>query len=385
METALSGIRVLDLTLYWAGPYCTMILADLGAEVIRIESPESKGKPKSEFSFEGLDATYIGLNRNKQAITLNLKMKEGREIFSELVKASDVVVDNFRVGVLERLGIGYDSLEKINPRIITCSITGFGPTGPYANRPAFDPIACGISGVLYVMSDEGMPPRSPNISVADIPCGMFAAHGIMAALYAREKTGKGQKVDTSLLEAVIGFINPFVTFYFVGGKNPLNKVIFATKDNYITVEPGRHFKEFCRAVDRDDLAQDPRFIDYVTMLAHKDETNPIIAEIISSKTTKEWLEIFIKFGVPCSPVNTLAEGLNDPQVLHRDMVISLEHESGEKVKTSGNPIKMSGTPKEQAQKFSYPPNIGQHTEQVLDKLLGYSGEKIQKLMEEGVI
>ena len=385
METALSGVRVLDLTLYWAGPYCTMILADLGAEVIRIESSESNGKSESEFSFKGLDATYIGLNRNKQAITLNLKLNEGREIFYELVKASDVVVDNFRVGVLERLGIGYDSLEKINPRIITCSITGFGPTGPYANRPAFDPIACGISGILYLMSDEGMPPKSPNISVADIPCGMFAAHGIMAALYAREKTGKGQKVDTSLLESVIGFINPLVTCHYIAGKRPLNKMVFATKDNYITVEPGRHFKEFCRAVDRDDLAQDPRFTDFTTMRGYKDVLDPIISDIISSKTTEEWLELFIKVGVPCSPVNTLAEGLNDPQVLHRGMVISLEHESGEKVKTAGNPIKMSGTPKEQVQQFSYPPAIGQHTEQVLHKLLGYSGEKIQKLREERVI
>lgn len=384
METALNGVRVLDLTLFWSGPYCTMMLADLGAEVIRVEAPPEKPTPVTSFTFKGLDAPYIGLSRNKKGITLNLKSKKGRDIFYELVKKADVVVDNFRVGVCERLGVDYDSLAKINPRIITCSITGFGPTGPYSNRPAFEPVAAGISGIISMLSYPD-PPREYNISVVDVPAGMFAAHGIMAALYAREKTGKGQKVETSLLESVVAMLTPFVTSFFVAGKTPLAQEIFATKDGYIVTEPRMHFQIFCLAAGREDLAQDPRYATSQLVREQKNIVDPLISEMFLTKTTKEWLEILIKAGIPCGPINTLAQGLSDPQVLHRNMIIELEHESGDKTKATGNPIKMSATPKDLSRKYTFPPKPGQHNEQILGNLLGYSKEKIEELRREKII
>lgn len=394
METALAGVRVLDLTRALAGPYGSMILGDLGAEIIKIEALDARTDAIGPYSYKGQDAYFMSVNRSKKSITLDVRTDTGREVLHDLVKISDVVLDNFRPGVLERLRIDYDTLKGVNPRIICCSITGFGSNGPYRNRPAYDVVMQAISGAMSITGEPGRPPVRSGIAIADQGAGMYAVHGILAALYARERTGVGAKVETSLLEAMIAQLAYEAGYYFISGlvPGPVGSghrtlalyQTFQTRDGYVAIAAINRFPALCKALGREDLTEDPRFKGR-EIGEHRDELLAILEQEFITRKTDEWLKLLTEADVPCGPLNTLDKALSDPQVLARDMVVSINHAMGGQIKQTGNPVKISATPPEVRQDFLPPPTLGQHTDEVLSQLLGYSTEKIDRLKQEKVI
>jgi len=394
METVLEGVRVLDLTRALAGPYGSLILGDLGAEIIKIEALDARAEAVGIYSYKGQDAYFMSINRSKKSITLDTRTDKGREVLYDLVRISDVVFDNFRPGVLERLKIDYDTLKEINPRIISCSITGFGSDGPYSNRPAYDLVVQAMSGAMSITGEEGRPPLRSGVAIGDQGAGMFAAHGILSALYARERTGVGSKVETSLLEAMMAQLAYEAGYYFISEEVPGpvasgHRTValyqsFKTRNGYIAIAAINRFPALCKVLDREELTQDPRFSSK-RMVEHKDELIAILQEVFLTKNSEEWLELLTKADVPCGPVNALDQALADPQVLAREMVVSIEHTLGGKIKQTGNPIKFSSTPPQSRQNFLSPPTLGQHTNEVLSHLLGYSPEKIDSLRDEKII
>jgi len=394
METILEGVRVLDLTRALAGPYGSMILGDLGAEIIKIEALDARAEAIGVYSYKGQDAYFMSVNRSKKSVTLDVRTDQGRQVFYDLVKVSDVVFDNFRPGVLERLKIDYSALKALNPRIISCSITGFGSDGPYRNRPAYDLVVQAMSGAMSVTGEEGRPPVRSGIAIGDQGAGMFAVHAILAALYARERTGVGCKVETSLLEAMIALLAYEAGYYLLSGVVPGpvasgHRTIalyqtFQTKDHYVAVAAINRFPALCKVLGKEELIPDPRFSNE-QIVEHKGELLAILREAFLTKDTETWLELLTEADVPCGPVNTLDKALSNPQVLARDMVVSIEHTLGGEVRQTGNPIKTSVTPAEVRRKFLSPPTLGEQTEQVLSHLLGYSPGRIARLRAEKVI
>ncbi|HEX9975756.1 MAG TPA: CoA transferase [Dehalococcoidales bacterium] len=394
METILSGVRIVDLTRALAGPYCTLILGDLGAEVIKIEAPNARREAAGPYSYKGQDAYFMSVNRSKKSVVLDIRMDKGREVLYDLVKVSDIVVDNFRPGVLERLRVDYNTLKGLNPRIICCSITGFGTTGPYRDRPAYDLVVQAISGAMSITGEPGRPPVRSAIAVGDQGAGMFAAHGILAALYARERTGVGAKIETSLLEAMVSLLAYEASYYFVSGLVPgpvgsghrTLPVYQAqkTRNGYVAVAAVDKFADLCKAIGREDLARDPRYSG-PGLMEHKQELLVILDEIFLTKSTDEWLKLLTEADIPCGPVNTLDKAFSDPQVLATDMVVTIDHTLGGQIKQTGNPISISTTPPENRRKFLSPPLLGEHTGEVLSQLLGYSSAKIDQLKQEKVV
>ena len=392
MGAALEGVRVLDLTQTLAGPYGSMILGDLGAEVIKIEPPGHRQTVEGGTTFKGESVHFLAINRNKRSIILDLKAQKGKEVFYQLTRKADVVFDNYRAGVLERLGIDYETLKKINPGIICCSVTGFGSTGPYQDRPAYDLIIQAISGGMSITGEP--PPARAGLPIADLCGGMFAAHGIMAALYSRERTGVGQRIGVSLLDGQIALLTYCVPDYFISGQTvgpvgigqraePTYRM-FRTRDDriVIAIAPGARFWDnLCKALDREELTTDPRFDSFARRRENAEELASIIEETLLSKNAEEWLERLIKEGVPAGPINTIDKALADPQVLHQKMVVPVDYVLGGQLKLAGNPIKMSGA----EQVFKSPPTFGQHTEEVLSQLLGYPEARIAELRREKVI
>jgi CoA:oxalate CoA-transferase len=395
METALANVRIIDLTRALAGPFGSMILGDLGAEIIKIEAVDTKRGFTGPTAFMGQDAYNMSINRSKKSITLDTRTEKGKEIFYDLIKVSDVVFDNFRPGVLERLKMDYETLKMINPRIISCSISGFGSRGPYRDRQAYDVIIQAMTGSMSITGEEGRPPVRAGIAVSDLGAGMFAAHGIMAALYARERTGVGQKVETSLYEATLALLAYEASIYFVTGDVPGpvgsgHRVLpvyqaFQTADGYITIAAvGDKYPRLFKAMDREDLLKEPLFIGPST-LENRKQRVAVIQEVFLTKGTDEWMRLLIEADVPCGPVNTLDKALADPQVAATDMVATIDQAEGGRIRQTGNPIKMSGTPSELRTKYSYPPVVGQNTGEILNQLLGYSVEKIDQLRQEKII
>ena len=399
----LEGVRVLDLTRALAGPYGSLILGDLGAEVIKIETPQevalefgSRTPLDPRYSYGGEDVYFLSVNRNKKSLTLNLKVPLARQVFYELTKKSDVVFDNFRPDVMEGLGVDYESLKKVNPRIICCSLTGFGPSGPYKDRPAFDLIIQALSGGISITGDpdSSSPPVRAGIAVADLAGGMFAAHGIMAALYSRERTGEGQKVDVSLLDGQISMLGYVAAYYLVSGviqgrigtrhqNNPVYGAL-KTKDGYVAIcaHRGPFWRNLCRAMNHEELINDPRFDTDIKRHQNADKIWDLLGEIFATKTTSEWLGRLLECDVPCAPINAVDAALNDPQVLHSNMIVSLKRPEGGEIRLVGNPIKMSGTAQ---QPYEYPVKLGQNTEEILQGILGYSGQQIDELRRNQAI
>jgi len=397
MEVALKGVRVIDLTQYLAGPYGTMILGDLGAEIIKIEPV---GMPQEVRRMEPLDqgdqhsVGYIGINRNKKAIALDLKKDAGREVFYDLVKVSDVVFDNFRPGIPERLAIDYETLKKINPRIISASSTAFGTTGPFKHRPAYDAVLQAMTGMISLNGEPDGPPMITGTCVADISSGISSAHGILAALYAREKTGVGQKVEVSMLESCLSLTVFDSAGYLIKGVLPAprgrNNVIispygiYQASDGYIVIAAHRSFEKLCRAVGCEELLEDPRFSTIADRCGNVQALNAIIETYIRTKTISEWEAIFEAADVPCSPVNTLDKTYSHPQVLERDIIAEFDYVLGGKVRAVGNPIKMSDTPPDVRKKFTSPPMPAQHTRGILSEVLKYPADRIDGLIKDGV-
>jgi CoA:oxalate CoA-transferase len=395
MTAALKGVRVLDLTQLLAGPMGTMILADLGADVIKIERPEggeiARGMPPH--FFKGESQYFISMNRNKKSITIDLKRPEGLDIFYRLVKTADVVFDNYRPGIIEKLRIDYETLKKINPRIISASVSGYGHTGPFINRPAFDVIIQGRGGIMSYTGEEGGRPVRMGAPMADLGGGIYAAHGVLAALYQREKTGVGQKIDISMLDVQIALLIYRGIYYLYNGeiaepvgaghRGAVPVRAFKTKTFEVVVDANtdKLYGLLCEGMGLGELAKDPRFLTRADRLQNRDTLYAIMDEAFLQKTGEEWLDLLENI-VPIGPINKLDRALTDPQILARNMVVETKHRSGETMKLLGNPIKMSGTGEEE---FTPPPYLGEHTNQILTELLNLSAEEIQQLREKKII
>ena len=394
-ERALTGMRMLDLSRAFAGPYCSMILADLGAEVIKIEQPSSGGDTTLGAGPRpgGVHYYAVANDRNKKSLTLNLRNDEGKEIFYEMVKKSDVILDNFRPGVMEKIGVDYETVRKKNPGIISCSITGFSPTGPYRDRPAYDIIAQAMGGAMSLTGEPGRPPVRIGLSIGDLAGGMFAAHGIMAAYIYKLKTAKGQKVSISMLNCQIGLLSYHAVAYFVTGKIPLPfgsghptitpHQAFKAKDEYfiLSAPEDKFWKSVCQVVEDPDLEKDPRFLTPEGRLQNRDQMISILEKHFLKKNAAEWVEALVAKGVPAAPLNTLDRALSDPDILGQNMVVIQDHPTAGKQKITGNPIKMSETPGEI---FTHTPLIGQNTDELLSSILGYNKAKIEDLKKQGV-
>jgi crotonobetainyl-CoA:carnitine CoA-transferase CaiB-like acyl-CoA transferase len=392
----LEGIRVLDLSQVVVGPYCTMLLGDLGAEVIKVERPD-RGDDTRAWGppfVESESAYFLSLNRNKKSVTLNLKEPEGLKVLLDLAAKSDVLVQNFKPGTLERLGAGYETISKVNPKIIYCSISAYGPTGPYKDYAGYDVIVSAIGGMMSITGERDGPPTKVGVAITDVATGMLAHGSIIAALYARDKTGKGQQIDLSLLETQVSVLINQASNYLVGGMVPhrwgtchpsiVPYRAFEAKDNYVVVGAGNDslYQRFCAAVGHPEWAEDPRFLTNPDRVKHRDVLEGMIQEILQTRTAEEWFHVLSKAGVPCGPVNTLDRTFQDPQVLHRDMVHEIDHATAGRIKLTGLPVKFGDTP---AEIRIPPPTLGQHTDEVLENLLGYDGNRIKNLRSGGMI
>lgn len=396
MPKPLTGIRVLDLSQFLAGPYGSMILGDLGAEVLKIELPE-KGDGSREMPphfIQGQSGYFLSMNRSKKSMTLNLKSEAGRNIFYDLVRCSDVVYDNFRPGILERLRIDYDTLKALNPRIISCSVSGYGHTGPFKDRPAFDLVVQAMGGIMsYTGPLEGEPVRM-GAPMGDLAGGIFAAHGVLAALYQREQTGKGSRVDVALLDSQIALLIYRAVYYFMAGEIPVPAGsghvsavpigAFKTKDIRIVIDANgdKFWRALCVALERPELADDPRFVNRAGRLKHVEELTSMLQEIFLTRPGAEWLQRMEAAGVPCGPINTVDRALSDPQVIARNMVIDVEHPLYGQIKLPGTPIKISGADDTD---LLPPPTLGEHNVEVLTKWLGMPVECVEELRQSGVI
>jgi len=394
MEGLLQGVRILDLTQMLAGPYGSMLLGDLGAEVIKIENPEGDHTRLGlSIAQNGVSAYFLAINRNKKSVVIDLKTPEGRNVFYDLVKVSDVVIDNMRLKALQKLKCNYNDIKSFNPRIISCSISGFGQTGSHQNIPAFDLTIQAMSGGLSMTGEEDGAPVKMGLPIADEAAGLFAALGIVSALHYRDRTGKGQKLDISLLDCQLSLASYLASFYFIGGvvpkpygtRHPSVPVwgAFKTKDTWIalTCVTDKQWEGLCRALEREDLLTDDRFSIDSERLNNYKELHEILRREFLRKTGDEWLNLLEQVDCPAAPVNTLDKALNGPISSERHMVVQIEHPRIGPFKAVGNPIKAS----EVEDVFRHPPDLGEHTDEVLRTILGYTAEKISSLRDERII
>ncbi|MFT4940698.1 MAG: CoA:oxalate CoA-transferase [Paraglaciecola sp.] len=394
----LSGIRILDLTHMLSGPYCGMILADLGAETIKIEPLKGEGTRKllatdPENSINGMGAYFITLNRNKQSVCIDLKSAKGLTLFYDLVKKSDVVINNFGSGVPTRLKIDHQHLKQINPRIISCSITGFGNDGPGSKRPAFDQVAQAMGGGMSITGVNGDQQVRAGIPIGDLGGGMFAVMGIQAALLEREKSGEGQDVDISMLDCQISLLNYMATMHFMSGKDPypignshfvhVPYNTFNTSDGQIVIAviTDNFWQNLKQVVQIESLNQ-PEYDTQPGRFKDQHFINATLNDMLSTQSSSHWLGLLEAARIPCAPVNKFSQALSDPQVLHRNMVVELSDPQGHKTKGPGNPIKFSRSNEES---FSAAPALGEHTDKVLYDLLGMSPEDVSILRVAEVV
>ncbi len=393
---ALADIRVLDLSRVLAGPFCTMLLADFGADVIKVEAP-GRGDDTRHWGppwAGGESAYFLSVNRNKRSITLNLKHERGRQILLDLVARSDVFIENFKVGTAKRLGLDYETLREINPRLIYCSITGYGQTGPYRDRPGYDFVIQAEGGIMSITGPADGEPHKVGVAIVDITAGLFAATAILAALHHRERTGEGQYIDIALLDAQVGWLANVAQNYLVSGEVPkrygnahpniVPYEVFPTADGYIAVGIGndRQYRRFCELTGRMDLWEDGRFQTNPGRVEHRDELIPRLRELFRTRTTAEWLALLREAKISAAPINNVAQVLNDPHVLARGMVQTVRHPTAGELKLVGPVPKLSATP---AAIRRPPPLLGEHTVEVLTELLGYDEETVSRLHEEGVV
>jgi formyl-CoA transferase len=398
MDTSgpLDGIRVLDLSRVLAGPYCTMILGDLGADVIKVEQP-GKGDDTRAWGppwAGGESAYFLSTNRNKRSITLDLKRAEAQHIVRELAQGSDIVVENFKLGTLERLGIGCEQLRELNPRLIWSTISGYGPDGPFADRPGYDFVAQGESGIMAITGEPTGEPMKVGVAIVDITTALFVATAILAALHARDASGVGQRIDASLFTSAVAWLANVGQSYLVSGQ-PSQRFgnahativpyqLFHTRDQDITVAVGndRQFRSLCEVVGRPELADDPRFVTNPERVRHRDELIPILQQIFVTNDAGHWIEGCYRAGIPSGPINSVEQVFAHPQVLARNMLVEMPHSEAGLLKLAGIPYELSGTP---ASVRLAPPLLGQHTDEILTERLGRTREEIASLRESGVI
>jgi formyl-CoA transferase len=392
----LSGVRVLDLTRVVAGPYCSMFLGDLGAEVVKIEQPGAGDDTRGwgpPFA-GGESAYYLCINRNKQSLTLDLKSKRAVELLRQLVKAADVIIENFRPGTMERLGLGEKELRELNPRLIYASLTGFGADGPMSDWPGYDLIVQAWGGLMSITGTPDGEPVKVGIAIIDLVAGLMLGKAITAALFAREKIGVGQRIDTSLLEAEVASLINVGSNYLIGGKVPTRwgnahpNIVpyqnFQTADGYLVIGVASEviWKRFCEAIGQRDLINDSRFADNSKRVENRSELIALLSETFLQRRNDAWFKLLTDAEVPCAPVQTIDQVFQAPQVLQRDMLIEVDHPTAGKVRMAGIPVKFSVTP---AAVRLPPPLLGQHNETILKSWLGLSADSIDELKKEKVI
>lgn len=390
----LTGVRVVDLTRIISGPFCSMLLADLGADVVKIEPP-GDGDPLREQGekVDGLSWYYASYNRNKRSLTLDLRSDAGKEILAKLIERADVLVENYRPGILAKMGFPPERLERLNPRLVVGSVSGFGADGPYAQRPAFDFIAQAMSGYMSVNGGEGSEPLRTGIPISDLVAGLYGALGIVAALNARGRTGKGQRVGISLLDGLVSFLSFMASNYLATGRIPLRTGndhplvapygLYAASDGPIAIAPSHEgiYHRLLKALGLERLRDDPRFATNPLRMQNRDALRREVEAVTRHHDQAYWIEHLNAAGVPCGPVLDLAQVFRDPQVLHQEMVIDVPHPGRSPVRMHGFPLKLSGTPCE----LRLPaPELGAHTDAVLGEL-GYDAGAIAALRRAKVV
>jgi crotonobetainyl-CoA:carnitine CoA-transferase CaiB-like acyl-CoA transferase len=399
----LNDIRIIDITRALAGPYCTMMLGDFGADVIKVERPETGddsrgwgppfvGKPYS--SYPGQSAYFLSANRNKRSLTVNLKTPGGQEIINKLAEISDVLIENYRTGVLDMMGLGFEDLQKVNPALIYCSISGYGRTGPFRAKPGYDAIIQAEGGLMSITGPTQGPPSRVGVPIIDITSGMFAASAILAALLERESTGQGQHIDVSLFDTETVLLANVASSYLLSGEPPQRQG--NAHPNIAPYEPFQasdkgfmlgaanqgQWKKLCQLIDRMDMIEDPRFKDNQSRVKNRDELNQILNEIFETRMAEEWLTLLEEAGLPCGPINSIPEVFQHPQIEARGLVQEVDHPQTGKVSLTGFPYKLSRTPVELR---LAPPGLGEHNQEILVDLLGYSEDQVKRFKAEGVI
>jgi len=403
MAAALAGIRVLDLSRILAGPWASQLLADLGAEVIKIERPaggddtrgwgppympEADGRPGAESAY------FHAANRGKQSVCIDMSLPQGQQLIRDLARTSDVLIENFKVGGLQKYGLDYASLEAVNPALVYCSITGFGQQGPYAARAGYDFMIQAMGGMMSVTGEADGEPMKIGVALADVLTGLYAANAIQAALLHQRATGAGQFIDMALLDVQVAALANQAMNYLASGDNPqrlgnahpniVPYQAFETGDGHIILAVGNdtQFARFCALAGRSDLAADARYRSNSGRVEHRDLLVPEVVEIMRRRSSAEWLEALNAEGIPCGPINSIGEVFDDPQVRFRGLRLELDHPTAGKVASVASPIRLSRTPVEYRQA---PPLLGQHTDEVLARVLALDAARIDELRAAGVI
>ena len=391
----LTGVQVIDVTQIMAGPFCTMLLGDMGADVIKIEKPDGGDDVRRSGPpfVAGESATFLNIGRNKRSVVIDMKRPEGTEIVRNMARDADILVQNLRPGRLEGFGLGYENVRAVNPAIVYATITGFGRTGPYKDKPGFDLMAQGYSGIMGVTGHPGQPPVKVSVPITDLNAGLFTAYGILAAYVNRLKTGKGQHVDSSLMEAGVAYTIWESAIYFTSGRLPgpngsAHQIsapyqALPTSDGYITVGGAnqRNWERLCRAIGRAELITDPRFEVNAGRMANRPALEATLGETLKTQPMAHWLSILEAAGVPCGPIYDISQVYADPQVIARDMVVEVEHPTAGTIRNVGIPVKFSETPGNIRRP---PPRFGEHTEEVLTEF-GYTTGEIDSLRDRGIV
>ena len=394
-NTALEGMKVLDCSQILAGPFCSMLLADMGADVVKIEKP-SGGDDTRRFGppfINSESAAFLAINRNKRSLVLDFKQENGVAIMKKMVKDADVIIENYRTGAMDQNGLGYEELKKINPKLIYCSISGFGRTGPYAKRGGFDLVAQGMSGLMSFTGIPGSPPVKVGVPMADLNAGMFATYGILTAYVNRLKTGKRQYIETSLLEAAISYTIWESSIFFATGEvaEPLGSAhrlsapyqALKTSDGYINIgAPNQsNWERFCKTIGRDDLLEDIKYQDNASRLINRQQLADDLEKTLSKKSSQEWLKDLEKDGVPAGPIFDISEVWSNDQIKSREMDVTLEHPTAGKIRNIGLATKLSQTP---GKIKTAAPLLGQHTKEILIEM-GYTAEEIEEFISNETV
>jgi len=393
----LENICVIDLTRVLAGPYCTMMLGDLGADIIKIEVPGRGDDTRHwgpPFTKGGESAYYLSANRNKRSMTLNLKSEQGLEILKKLIAKGDVLVDNFKTGTLSRWGLDYETLQEIRPGLIYCTVTGYGYTGPYSSRPGYDLIVQATGGFMSITGPENGDPSRAGVAIADISTGMFAANAILAALYSREQTGKGQRIDMSLLDSQVALLSYAATNYFVSGSitnrlgnahpNIVPYQSFKARDMHFVLAVGndKQWEILCKSINKPEWIDDKKYSTNAVRVNNRKVLIDHLSKLFATQNAKYWLDIFDEVALPSGPINELDKVFENEQIKSRDMRIELPHSIDNKVTLLNSPIKIPTSP---TKPHKAPPTLGEHTEEILQEKIGVDQDTVAKLRNEGIL